>query len=74
MAVTIYGGVRRSLFEGVDRVYLGGETIALRDAEGGTLIGASFLDVAPLVIQNPAIQPVLEQVIAATLDFAKGKS
>ncbi|WP_374637296.1 hypothetical protein [Paracoccus sp. (in: a-proteobacteria)] len=76
MAVTIYGGVRRSLFEGVDRVYLGGETIALRDAEGGTLIGASFLDVAPLVIQNPAIQPVdaaLGDTITLSLGLAEGE-
>ena len=75
MPVTIYGGIRRSLFEGVDRVYLGGETIALRDAEGRTLIGASVLDVAPLVIQNPAIQPanaVLGDTITLSLGLAEG--
>lgn len=75
MPVTIYGGIRRSLFEGVDRVYLGGETITLRDAEGGTLIGASVLDVAPLVIQNPAIQPVdaaLGDTITLSLGLAEG--
>ena len=71
MPVTIYGGIRRSLFDGVDRVYLGGETITLRDAEGGTLIGASVSEVAPLVIQNPAIQPadaVLGDTITLTID------
>ncbi|HRM74069.1 MAG TPA: hypothetical protein PLI13_05095, partial [Paracoccus sp. (in: a-proteobacteria)] len=71
MPVTIYGGIRRSLFEGVDRVYLGGETIALRDAEGGTLIGASVLDVAPLVIQNPAIQPV-DAALGDTITLSLG--
>lgn len=75
MPVTIYGGIRSSLFEGVDRVYLGGETVALRDAEGGTLISASVLDVAPLVIQNPAIQPVgaaLGDTITLSLGLAEG--
>lgn len=75
MPVTIYGGIRRGLFEGVDRVYLGGESIALRDAEGGTLIGASVLDVAPLVIRNPAIQPVdagLGDVVTLNLGLAEG--
>ncbi|MBP8929897.1 MAG: hypothetical protein KBG46_01295 [Paracoccus sp.] len=75
MPVTIYGGIRRSLFDGVDRVYLGGETITLRDAEGGTLIGASVSEVAPLVIQNPAIQPadaVLGDTITLSLGLAEG--
>ena len=76
MPVTIYGGIRRSLFEGVDRLYLGGETIALRDAEGGTLIGASVVDVAPLVIQHPAIQPAdagLGDSITLSLGLAEGE-
>lgn len=57
MAVSIHGGIGRTVFDGISRIYAGGELVALMDASGGTLIARDLDPVLPVIVRQPAILP-----------------
>lgn len=58
-APVIHGTIERSLFQGVQQVYLGGEPAALLEASGAVLIEAqsSVPAAAPTITRQPALLP-----------------
>ncbi|RCW84070.1 hypothetical protein [Paracoccus lutimaris] len=57
MPISIHGGIGRTVFDGIARIYSGGELVALMDAAGGTLIAREVTATAPVIIQQPTILP-----------------
>lgn len=75
MPVTIYGGIRGSVFDGIAQVFTGGEPVALMDSAGETLIAGEVVLAAPVIIQEPAILPsnaVQGDVATLSLGTAQG--
>ncbi len=56
MAVTIYGDIGRSAFDGIAQAYFAGQQVRLYDSVGGLLTGGQIA-VAPMITRQPSILP-----------------
>jgi hypothetical protein len=53
----IHGSIERSLFDGVERIYHGGQPARLLDANGSVLVDEAVPAIAPTITRQPAILP-----------------